>query len=51
MLSAALSVLKSPSLNPDGVLFMHCGFVHAFLVVNPDLVLCYWKVDATWHDG
>ncbi len=51
MLSVALSVLKSPSVNPYGVLFMHCGFVHGLLVVNPDLVLCYWKVDATRHDG
>jgi hypothetical protein len=34
---------------------MHCylaqAFVHGFLVVNPDLVLCYWKVDATRRGG
>jgi len=34
---------------------MHCylaqAFVHGFLVVNPDLVLCYWKVDATQRGG
>jgi SET domain-containing protein len=34
---------------------MHCylaqAFVHGFLVVNPDLVLYYWKVDATRRGG